>query len=173
NNQPQRDGTWIGAVDIGPTGAKGENAQSRVLWKKKVNDQKVIGGVRTYSVRANSARLPQANADGSIGRGDLIFYANADLRGNGTNNKKGGRYLQQNLGVAKATKAGPEWVVPMTDVTSQTLGIDATHLTMAAVLVQDGAKMVPSITYAQGSQFGGQTNGDAKILGLDVTAKKF
>jgi len=40
----------------------------RVLWKKKVNDQKVIGGVRTYSVRANSARIPQVNADGPASR---------------------------------------------------------------------------------------------------------
>ncbi|MDB4966645.1 MAG: hypothetical protein JWN44_2334 [Myxococcales bacterium] len=173
NNQPCREGTWIGAVDIGPNGAKGENAQSRVLWKKMIGGQKIIGGQRTYSVRANSSRVLVQAADGSITRSDMLFVTSDDLRGTNTNNKKGGRYLQQNMGVAQATKAGLKWIVPMTDVTNQMLGIDATHLTMAATLVEDGAKILPAMTFAQGSQNGAAGPADIKILALDATAGKF
>ena len=96
------------------------------------------------------------------------------LRGNNTNNRKGGRYLAMFLGVATATKAGLTWDVPLTDVTNQMLGIDATHLTEAFALVQDGAKLVPAMTFLQGSQNGGgAAPADLKILGVDLAAKKF
>jgi MYXO-CTERM domain-containing protein len=126
--------------------------------------------VRTYSVRANSSRI--LNADGT--NGDLLFVQTSDLRGNNTNDRKGGRYLQMNLGVAQATRTGLTWVQPMTDVTNLMLGIDATHLTEAFTMVQDGAKMVPAMTFLQGSQNGGGGNpADVKVLAFDSTAKKF
>jgi hypothetical protein len=174
NNQPQREGTWIGAVNIGPGGETGENAQSRILWKKKIEGQKIVSNVRTYSVRANSSRVLALNPDGTVKTTDTLFVATADLRGNNTNNRKGGRYLQQNLGVARATKTGLEWVVPMTDITNQMLGFDATHLTMTAVLIQDGSKVVPAMSFLQGTQFGGGSqNADEKFLALDDATKKF
>ena len=78
------------------------------------------------------------------------------------------------LGVATATKAGLTWDIPLTDVTNQMLGIDATHLTEAFGLVQDGAKMLPAMTFDQGSQNGsGTVKADVKILAADLTAKKF
>jgi hypothetical protein len=176
NDQPQRDGTWIGAVDIGPNGEPGEGAQSRVLWKKKIEDQKVVNGVRTYSVRANSTRVLLENADGSVARSNQLIIATADLRGNNTNDRKGGRYIQQMLGVAQADKNGLTWVVPMTNISEQVLGIDATHLTMTGALVQDSNKKatLPAITFLQGSQNGGGLSpADLKVLGVDFTAKKF
>jgi hypothetical protein len=124
-------------------------------------------------VRANNSRILTENADGSLTRSNLLFVQTSDLRGNNTNNRKGGRYLQMNLGVARADRSGLSWVVPMTDVTNQMLGIDATHLTEVAVLVQDGAKTLPAMTFAQGSQNGGSMPADIKVLALDQTAGKF
>jgi MYXO-CTERM domain-containing protein len=174
NNQPQRDGTWIGAVDLSPSGAKGENANSRLLWKKMIEGQKSVQGVRTYSVRANSSRILTENADGTVSKSNMLFVQTSDLRGNNTNDRKGGRYLQMNLAVAQADKTGLTWVVPPTDVTNMMLGIDATHLTEAFTMVQDGAKTLPAMSFLQGSQNGGGgAPADIKVLALDSTAKKF
>jgi MYXO-CTERM domain-containing protein len=174
NNQPQREGTWIGAINIASTGAKGENAQSRLLWKKRIQDQTIFEGVRTYSVRANSSRILTTDATGALLKSDQVIVQTSLLRGNNTNDRKGGRYLAMFLGVATATKAGLTWDIPLTDVTNQMLGIDATHLTEAFSLVQDGAKMIPAMTFLQGSQFGGGSSpADLKILAVDLASKKF
>ena len=77
------------------------------------------------------------------------------------------------MGVVQATKTGLTWVVPMTDVTNQMLGIDATHLTMAAGLIEDNGKILPAMTILQGSQNGGTGAADFKVLALDLAAKKF
>jgi hypothetical protein len=174
NNQPQREGTWVGAIDITPSGPKGENAQSRLIWKKKIQDQTIYGGVRTYSVRANSDRILTQDASGALVKSDQILVQTSLLRGNNTNDGKGGRYLAMFLGVATATKAGLTWDIPLTDVTNQMLGIDATHLTESFALVQDGAKILPAMTFLQGSQNGGNGLGaDLKILAVDAASKKF
>jgi len=172
NNQPQREGTWIGAIDLSSTGAKGENANSRLLWKKRIQDQTVYEGVRTYSVRANSGRI----LDATGAKTDQIVVQTSLLRGNNTNDRKGGRYLAMFMGVATATKTGLTWDIPLTDMTNQMLGIDATHLTEAFSLVQDEqlGKMVPALTFGQGSQNGaGAAPADLKILGIDTATKKF
>ena len=114
NDQPQTDGTWIGAVDISAGGQQGEGAQTRVLWKKMIEGEKRIEGVRTWSVRANSSRILTENPDGTLSRSAQLIITTDDLRGNNTNNRKGGRYLSQNIGVAEATKDGLKWVVNMT-----------------------------------------------------------
>lgn len=171
NTQPQREGTWIAAVDISANGEKGESAQSRLLWKKEIEGRKNIGNVRTYSVRANSSRILDPATGAPT---DLLFVNTSDLRGNNTNNRKGGRYLQMNLGVAKATRDGLTWVVPMTDVTNMMLGIDATHLIEAAGLVEDNGKVVPALTLSGGDQNGGGSHGvDFKVIGLDSASNKF
>jgi len=172
NNQPQREGTWVGAIDLSPTGPKGENANSRLLWKKRIQDQTIYEGVRTYSVRANSARI----LDATGAKTDQIVVQTSLLRGNNQNNQKGGRYLAMFMGVATATKTGLTWDIPLTDMTNQMLGIDATHLTEAFSLVQDEqlGKMVPALTFLQGSQQGGgAAMADLKILGIDAATKKF
>jgi MYXO-CTERM domain-containing protein len=169
NNQPQREGTWVGAIDITPSGPKGENANSRLLWKKRIQNQTVFEGVRTYSVRANSGRV----LDATGAKTDQIIVQTSLLRGNNTNDRKGGRYLAMFMGVATATKTGLTWDIPLTDVTNQMLGIDATHLSESFGLVQDGAKMLPAMTFLQGSQNGGSAMADLKILAVDTAAKKF
>ena len=174
NTQPQREGTWIGAIDLSSTGPTGANANSRLLWKKRIQDQTIYEGVRTYSVRANSARVQTLDSTGALVKGDQTFVQVSALRGNNTNNRKGGRYLAMFLGVATATKTGLTWDVPLTDVTNQMLGIDATHLTEAFGLVQDGSKMLPAMTFLQGSQNGGgDAMADLKVLAVDTAAKKF
>jgi MYXO-CTERM domain-containing protein len=174
NNQPQREGTWIGAINIGPTGPTGQNAQSRLLWKKKIQSDTIVSGVRTYSVRANSSRVVTADAAGKLTKTDQIIVQTSCLRGNNTNDRKGGRYLAMYMGVATATKAGLTWDIPLTDITNQMLGIDATHLTEAFALVQDGAKTLPAMTFMQGSQNGGgAAPADLKILAVDAASKKF
>jgi MYXO-CTERM domain-containing protein len=174
NNQPQRDGTWIAAVDISAGGQQGANAQKRVLWKNLIDDKNLISGVQTYSVRANSVRIMSADANGVLTKTDQLIVSTADLRGNNTNNRKGGRYLGIKMGVAQATKDGLTWTVPLQDVTKQMLGIDATHLIFSGGLLQDGAKTLPVITALQGSQNGGGgPSPDLKIMAVDFTAKKF
>jgi MYXO-CTERM domain-containing protein len=174
NDQPQTDGTWIAAVDISAGGQQGESAQTRVLWKKQIEGEKRIEGVRTYSVRANSSRILTENPDGSLSRSIQLFVSTDDLRGNNTDNRKGGRYLGQNLGVVEATKDGLKWVVNMTPISDMMLGVDATHLTMAHALIQDDTKTVPTMTFLQGSQNGaGATPPDLKVLGVDFTSQKF
>ncbi|HWE26685.1 MAG TPA: hypothetical protein VHB97_01730, partial [Polyangia bacterium] len=98
NDEPQTDGTWIGAINIGPGGATGADAQGRLLWKKMIQGKKLVQGVKTYSVRANQGRIVQADATtGALSKTDMLFVQTSDLRGNNTNNRKGGRYLQMNL----------------------------------------------------------------------------
>jgi MYXO-CTERM domain-containing protein len=171
NNQPQREGTWVGAIDITPSGPKGENAQSRLLWKKKIQDQTIFEGVRTYSVRANSSRI----LDSTGAKTDQLMVQTSLLRGNNTNDAKGGRYMAMFLGVANATKTGLTWDIPLTDITNQMLGIDATHLLESFALVQDEAKgaFVPAMVMTGGSHNGGTGTADMKVLAADLTAKKF
>jgi MYXO-CTERM domain-containing protein len=123
-------------------------------------------------VRANSARI----LDSTGAKTDQVLVQTSLLRGNNQNNQKGGRYLAMFLGVATATKTGLTWDIPLTDITNQMLGIDATHLSEAFGLVQDEAsgKFIPAMTFLQGTHNGGGTNPpDLKILGVDATAKKF
>jgi MYXO-CTERM domain-containing protein len=80
------------------------------------------------------------------------------------------------MGLATATKTGLTWDIPLTDITNQMLGIDATHLVESFALVQDEAsgKFLPAMTLMGGSHFGGgDAPADIKVLAADVTAKKF
>jgi hypothetical protein len=175
NDEPQTDGTWIGAIDIGPGGATGEDAQGRLLWKKQIDGKKLVQGVKTYSVRANQGRLLTTDSTGALTKSNMLFIQTSDLRGNNTNNKKGGRYLQMNLGVAQADATGLKWVIPMTDVTAMMLGTDATHLTQVATLVEDNGKVLPALAMHAGSENGGgtTTSSEVKFLAADLTAGKF
>lgn len=175
NTQPQRDGTWIAAVDISPNGEQGANAQSRVLWKKLMSGRVTLpGGARAYSVRAKSTRILAENPDGTLTRTEDLLVQVGLLRGNNNNNRKGGRYVDQRMGVVRATRAGIEWVVPLTSVQDMLLGIDGTHLTMSGGLVQVGDKVLPSVQFLQGSQNGGgAASPDLKVIAVDLAAKKF
>ena len=165
NNQPQREGTWVGAIDMSPTGPKGENANSRLLWKKRIQDQTVISGVRTYSVRANSARILDATG---APRPIRLWSRPRCLRGNNTNdNGKGGRYLAMFMGVATATKTGLDLGHPAHrhDQPDARHRRDAPLARRSRSCRTSSRKMLPAMTFLQGSQNGGGVDsGRLKIL---------
>jgi hypothetical protein len=174
NNQPQRDGTWIAAVDISAGGEQGEDADSRLLWKEQFDGRKQAGdGVRTYSVRANQARVMQLRPDGSLERTDMLFMMTGDLDGSNRNNKKGGTYRAQQFAVLKATREGLTTMIPEQDLSDLLVGIDATHLTACPAVVGDGDDLAPAISLLQGSHNGGGAQEPSvKLVGWDRAGNK-
>jgi hypothetical protein len=176
NNQPQRDGTWIAAVDLSAGGEQGPEAQSRLLWKQQIDGRNTLpDGRHTYSVRAKHTRILSVKPDGSLVRTNMIAFQSGDLRGNNNdNNGKGGTYYRIKLAVIKATRAGMEYVVPLTDATNMLLGIDGTHLSMCPAVFGQGADFAPGITLLQGSHNGGGVAApqDA-LLRIDLDKKVF
>ena len=198
NNQPQRDGTWMAAIDTTPGGANGANVQSRLVWKQQLDGRKNInvttGAVtpaggngndgggnnnnganrRTYSVRANHTRLVTERPDGSLGRSDMMFFYSGDLEGRNNNNNKGGTYRAQQIAVIQANRAGLTYVMPQTNVNDMFLGIDATHTTMCGAIFGGGSgtDLVPGFTILQGSQNGGgAATAAVKAVGFDMATR--
>jgi hypothetical protein len=169
NNQPQRDGTWIAAVDISAGGEKGPDASSRLLWKEQFDGRKEsASGERTYSVRANQTRVMQVRADGSLERTDMLFMMTGDLDGGNRNNRKGGTYRAQQFAVLKANRDGLSTIVPEQDLSELLVGIDATHLTACPALVGAGDALTPAISLLQGSHNGGGVQEpNVKLVGWD------
>ena len=174
NNQPQRDGTWIAAVDISAGGEQGEDADSRLLWKEQFDGRKQSGdGVRTYSVRANQARVMQLRPDGSLERTDMLFMMTGDLDGSNRNNKKGGTYRAQQFAVLEATREGLTTMIPEQDLSDLLVGIDATHLTACPAVVGEGESLAPAISLLQGSHNGGGVQEPSvKLVGWDRTGNQ-
>ncbi len=176
NNQPQRDGTWMAAVDISPNGPKGADAKARLLWKEQIDGKKNgPDGQKTYSVRANQARVLAPRADGTLEKTDQIMFFSADLSNrNNDDNRKGGTYRAFQFAVIKATRDGLTYVSPLTNTTDMLLGIDATHLSVAPALFGDGATSMPGFTLLQGSHNGGGVGqAEVKAIGWDRTANKW
>ena len=78
NNQPQREGVWMAAVDLSTGGQNGENADSRLLWKDRLlhRQEVTINGEEReyYAMRAQHARLLEKQADGTLApSGQLLF----------------------------------------------------------------------------------------------------
>lgn len=174
NNQPQRDGTWIAAVDISPEGEKGEDAKSRLIWKEMIDGQKQHPmGYRTYSVRAMHTRVLLPRPDGTLERTNMLFFRAGDLQGANRDDKKGGTYRAFQIGVIKATRAGMEWVVPLHQADDMLLGIDGTHLTMCGAVFGEGQNLMPGFTLLQGSHNGGGvTEPVVKAIALDMTSRR-
>jgi hypothetical protein len=173
NNQPQRDGTWIAAVDIGPGGEMGEEADSRLIWKEMIDGDKETSEYRTYSVRAMSTRILKQRPDGTLERTNMLFFRSGDLQGQNRDDRKGGTYRAFQMGVIRATREGMEWVMPLKDTTSMLLGIDGTHLTMCGAVFGEDTLM-PGFTLVQGSHNGGGvTEPIAKAIGWDEATNKF
>ena len=128
NTQPQRDGTWMAAIDIS---GQPRPARAAILWKQQIDGRKdAADGSRTYSMRAMHDRIALPDATGKLGRTDMIVWRSGDVRGNNNTNAKGGTYYGNNMAVIKADKAGMTYVIPLTDMSSKLLGIDGTHLGM-------------------------------------------
>ncbi len=167
NTQPQRDGTWMAAIDI--SGATQD--QAMIYWKQQIDGRKTLpDGTRTYSMRAMHDRIMQPDATGKLVPTDMVFWRSGDVHGNNNGNAKGGTYYGNQVAVIKATAAGMTYVVPMTDMSQTLLGMDGTHLGMRAGLFGTADKSVPGIVLVSGSHTGGGYGMQARVLGWDQTA---
>ena len=171
NNQPQRDGTWLAAVDVSP-GQTGTNQQATVLWKKQIDGRKGDGDTRTYSMRAMHQRIMAPDAtSGNLVASDLIIWRSGDVRGNNNNNNgKGGTYYGNQMAVMKVGKDGMSYVVPLTNVADKLLGLDGTHLGMSTALFGTTDKLTPGIVFLGGSQTGGGYSAKLRTVSVDTTA---
>jgi len=173
NTQPQRDGTWMAAINVG-AGQNGANAQSRILWKKQIDGRKDIDGIRTYSMRAMMTPVLSVDATGKVATSDTFIWRSGDLRGdNNGNNGKGGTYYRSQMAVIKANKDGMSYVAPLTDVAPKLLGLDGTHLGMAPALFGTTDHLVPGITFLSGSHTGGGYSAQVRAVTFDAATNTF
>jgi uncharacterized protein (TIGR03382 family) len=174
NNQPQRDGTWLAAVNISDN-ITGTDKQNAILWKQQIDGRKGQGDLRTYSVRAKTERIMVPNATtGVLEASDMLIWQSGDLHGsNNNNNGKGGTYFDSQMAVIKATKTGLTYVAPLQSVQKLLLGLDGTHLGMGVAMFGTSDKMVPGITFVGGSQTGGGYSAKVRAVAFDQTANAF
>jgi hypothetical protein len=175
NNQPQREGTWLAAVDVTANKFNGSNQQAALLWKKQIGGRTTVDGRRTYAMRAMISRVQTTDATGAVVPTDLLFWRDALVEGNNNgNNGKGGTYRANRFAVIKATKAGIEYVTPLTDLSKdQLFGVDGTHNVQTSVLVGSGTSLKPALLVQNGSHTGGNGTAQIRAIGWDPTAKTF
>jgi uncharacterized protein (TIGR03382 family) len=167
NNQPERDGTWAIGVDLTPGKFQGANQQGALLWKKQIGGRATVNGVTTYSMRATLQ--PVLSADNT--NTDTFFWRAGAVQGNNNDNKKGGQYVQNNVGVLKATRAGLQFITKPTGLAyTALLGMDGTHNLVTATLVGSGADLKPALLIQNGSHNGGQGTSTIRAVGWDATA---
>jgi uncharacterized protein (TIGR03382 family) len=170
NTQPQRDGTWMAAIDI----SGNTNGQQSIYWKQQIDGRKTLpDGSKTYSMRATHDRVLLPDATGNLTRSDMIIWRSGDVRGNNNGNAKGGTYFGNNMAVIKADKSGMSYVVPMTDMSQKLLGMDGTHLGFTYAMFGTTDHLVPGITFLSGSHTGGGYASQARVVTWDQTANTF
>jgi uncharacterized protein (TIGR03382 family) len=178
NNQPQRDGVWLAAVDLS-TNAKGANQQQTILWKKQVagriDNNAAAGGKRTYAQRAVQERIMVPDTAGTaLVPSDTIIYRWGDATGNNnTNQGKGGTYRTQMMAVIKTSRTGMTYVAPAVDMASQLLGLGGTHLGATAAMFGTTDKMTPGLVFLNGSHTGGGPGAQIRAVGFDTATNKF
>ncbi len=171
NNQPQRNGTWLGAIDITPGKFKGANQQAALLWKMQVGGREQIEGKTTYSMRATHERIMLPNATtGQLEASDMIIFRAGALRGNNNTNGKGGTYYKNEIAVMKVSRQGMEYVTPKTDVAPMLLGLDGTHLKMEYAMFGEVGALKPGFIFHGGSHTGGGYASQARVVTWDQTA---
>jgi MYXO-CTERM domain-containing protein len=170
NNQPQRDGTWLAAVNVA-AGTTGTDKQANILWKKQIDGRKGDGDTRTYSMRAMHSRILTQDANGLLVPSDMIMWRSGDVRGNNNSNEgKGGTYYGNQMAVMKVGKDGMSYVIPMTNVADKLLGLDGTHLGMQTALFGTTDALKPGLIFVGGSQTGGGYSAKLRAVGFDTTA---
>jgi hypothetical protein len=167
NTQPQREGTYLFAVDLTPGVFQGQNQQGALLWRKQVGGRAQVNGVTTYAMRAMIA--PVLAPDGS--NTDMVFYRHGAVQGNNNDNRKGGQYVENMLAVVKATRAGMSYVTPMSgQAFTSLLSIDGTHNQNTAVLVGAGTDLKPALLVHNGRHTGGNGESTIRAVGWDQAA---
>lgn len=173
NNQPQRDGTWMAAIDITPGKFSGADRQQALLWKEQIEGRKDIDGLRTYSMRVAHTRIMAPTATGELEPTDQMLVYTNDLRGNNNTNEKGGTIYRTMMGVIKADKNGMSYVLPLQDTSKLLRGLGGTHLGMNTAVFGTTDKLMPGAVFTNGSHTGGYFSGQARSLLWDQAANKF
>lgn len=177
NTQPQREGTWIAAVDLSDGGPMGANADGRLLWKDRLSQKvtvQVNGEDREYySMRAQSMRIMKKAADGSIVPTNQLMFQATLNRGQNTDDRKGGRADHLQMAVLDVSRTGYTYKMPMSVInlaSPMLLGLDGTHISGAVAMYGKGDQLMPGFIQVQGSQTGGlQQNADIRTIGYDPT----
>lgn len=165
NTQPQRDGTWLAAIDISGT----KNGQQAIIWKEQIEGRKQSpDGYRTYSMRAMHDRVIAADSTGKIIQTNQIIWRSGDVRGNNNNNGKGGAYLGNQMAIMELSRTGIVYKMPMTNMQRKLLGMDGTHLGMVSGLFGTTDKLMPGVAFMHGSHTGGGYSAQLRVVGWDV-----
>jgi hypothetical protein len=173
NTQPQRDGTWIAAVDVTPGKFTGANRQASIIWKEQVDGRKDIDGLRTYSMRAHHERIMLPDTTGKLVATDQLLWYSNDLRGNNNENRKGGTVYAINMAVIKADKTGMSFVTPLTNMNSKLRGLGGTHLGMAYGVFGTTDALKPGVMFLNGSHTGGYFAGQGRTMTWDAATNTF
>lgn len=171
NTQPQREGTWIAAVDLA------EGTDDRLLWKERLNYIQTLdvnGEEREYyAMRAQHGRVMAVDASGNLAPTDDLIFQDTGNRGGNNNNKKGGRSDIMNMAVIKASRDGLVFTKEMTmfDMTSNDYfdGFDATHVSLGEAVFGKGNQLVPGFTLLQGIHTAAARPAEIKAFGFDGT----
>ena len=174
NTQPQRDGVWLAAINVGQ-GQNGEGAQSRLLWKKQIAGRKTVEGLTTYAMRAKLIPLEKIDAaTGKLVPTDQMMIHWGDVRGNNNNNNgKGGTYYTSMLGVIEASATGMKYIHQPKDVSADLPGSEGTHMIMQSAWFGTTNAMTPGLFMTTGSHTGGGNAGKARAVSYDPTTGKF
>ncbi len=182
NNQPQRDGTWVGAIDLTPGAFTGANQQGAVLWKQMIDGRIETGGEVTYSMRAMLTPLLQPAdastatqlgvAPGTPVPGNLFIWRSGDVQGNNNNNEKGGEYKRHKMGVLRLTRAGLSYESPLADYADTLAGLDGTHLVMTPGVYGELGALKSGVSFLEGTHTGGGV-GNLRIAAYNAGTKTF
>ena len=175
NNQPQLDGVWFAAFDITPGKYTGTDQQKSVYWSQKMDGRKAaINGIpATYAERAMHERVMVYNpATQALEPSSYIIWRSGDANGQNNNNKKGGAYYRDNIGVfmIDPTTNALKTIAPLADMSSAMLGLDGTHLGVSSVVfgkTDSLATQKPGLMLFTGSQNGGGSPAQINFLALD------
>lgn len=179
NTQPQRDGTWMAAVDVTPGAHTGTDKQDSILWKKQMDGKKTLDlgdgkSVKTYSMRAMMESVKQPDSTGKLINSDMVIWRAGDVKGdNNTNDGKGGTYYKMQMGVFKLSRTGVTPVVPLTDMAQEFAGLDGTHLGMGPAVFGTTDKLMAGVTFIGGSHTGGGYDAQFQAVGYDAANGKF
>ena len=174
NTQPQRDGTWLAAVDITDT-TTGVDRQDAILWKRQIDGVKGEAELRTYSMRAMHTRvMTPGTTPGRLDASDLIIWRSGDVHSSDVRDGgKGGTYLGNQMAVIKVGRTDMTYVVPLTNMQNTLIGLDGAHLGMGAALFGTSGKLTPGVTFIGGSPIGGGHAAKVRAVGWDQAASKF
>jgi MYXO-CTERM domain-containing protein len=177
DTQPCYEGVWVGAVDVSAEGENGPNAQSRLLWKERIElreDLIVNGQPREYyAMRANHGRLLQMNPDGSMTPSSQVMLTYGLNRGNNQDGEKGGRTDAVIAAVLETSRTGFTYAMPKTNIQPLLLGTDNTHVHMQHAMFGKGSEVLPGFTLVHGDHTGGAArNSDLRTIAYNPVTKE-